>query len=50
MTLLVLYFSRWVVKADCVEMLIPNEQKEKQNQNSCYEFELVMYCDLLKYS
>lgn len=46
----VLYFSRWVVKADCAEMLISNEQKEKWNQNSWREFEVLMYCDLLKYS
>lgn len=31
-------------------MLIPNEQKEKWNQNSWHEFEVLMYCDLLKYS
>lgn len=50
MTPLVLYFSRWVAKADCVEMLIPNEQKAKWNQISWHEFEVLMYCNLLKYS
>lgn len=34
MTPPVLYFSRRVVKADWVEMLIPNEQKEERNRNS----------------
>lgn len=50
MTPLVLCFSRWVVKADCVEMLIPIEQKEEWNQNSWHASEVLMYCDLLKYS
>lgn len=50
MTPLVLYFSRWAVKADCVEMLISNEQKEEWNQNNWHEFEVLMYCNLLKYS
>lgn len=34
MTPLVLYFSRQVIKAESVEMLIPNEQEEERNQNS----------------